>query len=51
MNSTGVTYPDILKSRLAIGHSGGQEVGLEFILEALQPAHVKQKETRRLRGL
>ena len=38
MNSTGVTYPDILKSRLAIGHSGGQEVGLEFIPEALQPA-------------
>jgi len=33
-----VTYPDILKSRLAIGHSGGQEVGLEFIPEALQPA-------------
>jgi CubicO group peptidase (beta-lactamase class C family) len=38
MNSTGVTYPDILKSRLAIGHSGGQEVGFEFIPEALQPA-------------
>ena len=38
INSTGVTYPDILKSRLAIGHSGGQEVGLEFIPEALQPA-------------
>lgn len=38
MNSTGVTYPDILKSRLAMGHSGGQEVGLEFIPEALQPA-------------
>ena len=38
MNSTGVTYSDTLKSRLAIGHSGGQEVGLEFIPEALQPA-------------
>jgi D-alanyl-D-alanine-carboxypeptidase/D-alanyl-D-alanine-endopeptidase len=38
MNSTGVTYPDILKSRLAIGHRGGQEIGLEFIPEALQPA-------------
>ena len=39
MNSTGVTYPDILKSRLAIGHrGGGQEIGLEFIPEALQPA-------------
>ena len=38
MNSTSVTYPDILKSRLAIGHNSGQEVGLEFIPEALQPA-------------
>jgi serine-type D-Ala-D-Ala carboxypeptidase/endopeptidase len=38
MNSTEVTYPDILKTRLAIGHSGWQEVGLEFIPEALQPA-------------
>jgi serine-type D-Ala-D-Ala carboxypeptidase/endopeptidase len=38
MNSTNVTYPDILKSRLAVGHSGGEEVALEFIPEALQPA-------------
>ncbi len=38
MNSTSVTYPDIIASRLAIGHSGGQEIGLEFIPEALQPA-------------
>ena len=38
MNSTSVTYPEIIKSRLAIGHSGGQEIGLEFIPEALQPA-------------
>ena len=38
MNSTSVTYPDIIKSRLAIGHSGGQEIGLEFIPEVLQPA-------------
>ena len=38
MNSTSVTYPDLIKSRLAIGHSGGEEVGLEFIPEALQSA-------------
>ncbi len=38
MNSTGVTYPDILKSRLAKGHIGGEEVTLEFIPEALRPA-------------
>jgi len=38
MNSSSVIYPDIIKSRLAIGHSGGQEIGLEFIPEALQPA-------------
>jgi CubicO group peptidase (beta-lactamase class C family) len=38
MNSTAVTYPDILKSRLAKGHSGGEEVTLEFIPEALQSA-------------
>jgi serine-type D-Ala-D-Ala carboxypeptidase/endopeptidase len=38
MNSTGVTYPDILKSRLAKGHIGGEEVTPEFIPEALRPA-------------
>ncbi len=38
MNSTGVTYPDIFESRLAKGHSGGEEVVLEFIPEALQSA-------------
>ena len=38
MNNTGVTYPDILNSRLAKGHSGGEEVALEFIPEALQSA-------------
>ena len=38
MNSTGVTYPDILKSRLAKGHIGGEEVTLEFIPEVLRPA-------------
>ena len=38
MNSTSVTYPDILKSRLAKGHSGGEEVTLEFIPEALRSA-------------
>jgi serine-type D-Ala-D-Ala carboxypeptidase/endopeptidase len=37
MNSTSITYPDILKSRLAVGHSGGEEVALEFIPQALQP--------------
>jgi serine-type D-Ala-D-Ala carboxypeptidase/endopeptidase len=38
MNSTGITYPAILDSRLAKGHSGGEEVALEFIPEALQSA-------------
>jgi D-alanyl-D-alanine-carboxypeptidase/D-alanyl-D-alanine-endopeptidase len=38
MNNTGVTYPAILNSRLAKGHSGGEEVALEFIPEALQSA-------------
>jgi D-alanyl-D-alanine-carboxypeptidase/D-alanyl-D-alanine-endopeptidase len=38
MNSTDVTYPDIITSRLAKGHGGGEEVALEFIPEALQPA-------------
>ena len=38
MNRTGLTYPDILKSRLAIGHSGGEEVAREFIPEALRSA-------------
>lgn len=38
MNSTFVTYHDLIKSRLAIGHSGGEEIGLEFIPEALQSA-------------
>lgn len=38
MNNTAVMYPDIFNSRLARGHSGGKEVGLEFIPEALQPA-------------
>jgi serine-type D-Ala-D-Ala carboxypeptidase/endopeptidase len=38
MNSTGVTYPDILKSRLAKGHIGGEEITPEFIPEALRPA-------------
>ena len=38
MNSTSVTYPDLIKSRLAMGHSGGEEIGLEFIPEALQSA-------------
>jgi len=38
MSNTSVTYPDIIKSRLAVGRSGGQETGLEFIPEALQPA-------------
>jgi CubicO group peptidase (beta-lactamase class C family) len=38
MNSTSVTYPAIITSRLAVGHSNGEEIGLEFIPEALQPA-------------
>jgi serine-type D-Ala-D-Ala carboxypeptidase/endopeptidase len=38
MISTSVTYPDTFNLRLAKGHSGGEEVGLEFIPEALQPA-------------
>jgi CubicO group peptidase (beta-lactamase class C family) len=38
MNSTAVTYSDILKSRLAKGHIGEKEVNLEFIPEPLQPA-------------
>jgi CubicO group peptidase (beta-lactamase class C family) len=38
MNSTGVTYSDILKSRLAKGHIGDKEVNLEFIPEPLRPA-------------
>jgi serine-type D-Ala-D-Ala carboxypeptidase/endopeptidase len=38
MNSTGATYPDILKSRLAKGHNGSEEITREFIPEALRPA-------------
>jgi D-alanyl-D-alanine-carboxypeptidase/D-alanyl-D-alanine-endopeptidase len=38
MNGTGITYSDILESRLAKGHIGDKEVNLEFIPEALQPA-------------
>jgi len=36
MNSTAITLSDALKSRLAKGHSGGKEVNLEFIPEAIQ---------------
>jgi CubicO group peptidase (beta-lactamase class C family) len=38
MNSTGITLSDMLKSRLAKGHSGGKEINLEFIPEAIQSA-------------
>jgi CubicO group peptidase (beta-lactamase class C family) len=38
MNSTATVLSDALKSRLAKGHIGGNEVNLEFIPEAIQPA-------------
>ena len=38
MNGTAITLSDALKSRLAKGHIGGNEVNLEFIPEAIQPA-------------
>jgi serine-type D-Ala-D-Ala carboxypeptidase/endopeptidase len=41
MNSTQITYPlpDILKSRLAIGHVGGKEISsLPLLPEVIQPA-------------
>jgi serine-type D-Ala-D-Ala carboxypeptidase/endopeptidase len=38
MNSTAITFPDALKSRLAKGHIGGKEVNLEFTPEAIQGA-------------
>jgi CubicO group peptidase (beta-lactamase class C family) len=38
MNSTATVLSGALKSRLAKGHIGGNEVNLEFIPEAIQPA-------------
>lgn len=38
MNSTATVLSDALKSRLTKGHIGGNEVNLEFILEAIRPA-------------
>jgi CubicO group peptidase (beta-lactamase class C family) len=38
MNSTATVLSDALKSRLAKGHIGGNEVNLEFIPEAIRPA-------------
>lgn len=38
MNSTAIVLSDVLKSRLAKGHIGGNEVNLEFIPEAIRPA-------------
>jgi len=50
MNSTGIInpLPDILKSRLAKGHIGGREVGLEFMPEAIQPAGALYSSTNDL---
>jgi serine-type D-Ala-D-Ala carboxypeptidase/endopeptidase len=38
MNSTATVLSDALKSRLAKGHIGSNEVNLEFIPEAIRPA-------------
>ena len=38
MNSTATVLSDALKSRLAKGHIGCNEVNLEFIPEAIRPA-------------
>jgi serine-type D-Ala-D-Ala carboxypeptidase/endopeptidase len=38
MNTSGISVPEEIKSRYAIGHIAGKEVNLEFIPEAIQSA-------------